>query len=52
MDKDVTNLNLNISSELKVKLDILALENHTSVNDLILSLLDNHVCNEFDDDTE
>ena len=49
----MTNENNNISSKLpknlKIQLDILATENHMTVDDLIMHILNNYVENEFSD---
>ena len=49
----MTNENNNISAklpkDLKIKLDILATENHMTVDNLIIHILNNYVENEFAD---
>ncbi|SCI20328.1 MULTISPECIES: hypothetical protein [unclassified Romboutsia] len=42
-------LSNNLPTDLKVQLDILATENRTTTDNLILTILNNYVKNEFED---
>lgn len=42
-------LSANLPTELKIQLDILATENRTTTDNLILTILNNYVKDEFDD---
>ncbi|MEG0051278.1 MAG: hypothetical protein RR712_03785 [Terrisporobacter sp.] len=46
---DNNNISSNLPKELKIQLDILATENHTTVDNLIINILNNYVKNEFSD---
>lgn len=44
-----SNISSNLPKELKIQLDILATENHTTVDSLVINILTNYVKNEFSD---
>lgn len=46
---DENKISSNLPKELKIQLDILATENHTTVDNLIVNILSSYVENEFSD---
>ncbi|MGL5315538.1 MAG: hypothetical protein ACRC92_19955 [Peptostreptococcaceae bacterium] len=49
-NEDNAGTSLNIPKDLKIKLEIIAKSDHTSLDSLIISVLDNFVENEFGSD--
>lgn len=47
MINNSNNLSTNLPKDLKIQLEILAMEDHLSVDNLIVNILNNHVRNEF-----
>ncbi len=43
------NISSNLPRDLRIQLEILANEEHTSIDNLIINILTNHVENEFSD---